>query len=500
MKQQKILLTNLLVTISLLTSSVLMAEDKIPELPELPEPQVSVTQHQGIFNGTKIKYTATAGETPLKNTAGDVTAHMFSISYVKDGVKDKSKRPVSFIFNGGPGSSSVWLHMGVFGPQKIVIPSDAIDDGAAPFNLQENPDTVLDVTDLVFIDPIGTGFSRPVGKGEGKAFWGIRQDARSVAQFIRIWLRENGRWNSPKFIGGESYGTTRSAALINELEGRFDDVAINGILLISTVLDFSVDAYDQGNELSHMIHLPTMAATAWYHKKVDTSMSITDWVNAARDFAIKEYAPALLLGPELQGEKRDEIRTKLAKFTGLSEKYLELANLRVHFQRFNKELLREEGYALGRLDSRFKGREFDDAGEFPEIDPSFYGIDASYTAALNHWVREGLQFNPDREYTIIGGVKNWDWSLRTDGRREPYLNVAPYIGKAMRGNKNLKVFNAAGYYDFATPLLGAEYALQRNGIDPDRVVYKYYEAGHMMYIHHPSFTQFLEDIREFIED
>ncbi|MBE1298683.1 MAG: peptidase S10 [Alteromonadaceae bacterium] len=465
-----------------------------------PEPAVSITEHEGRFNGVKVKYLATAGETELKNDKGEVTAHVFSISYVKKDIKDTSKRPVVFIYNGGPGSSSVWLHMGVFGPKKIVIPSDAIDDGAPPFSIQDNPDTILDIADMVFIDPVGTGFSRTVGKGEGKDYWGVREDAQSVATFIRTWLRKNGRWNSPKYIGGESYGTTRSAALVDALEGRFDDVSINGILLISTILDFSVTTYDQGNEMAHMVHLPTMAATAYYHGKVNTDLSLEDWVQAAREFAIKEYAPALLLGPALTGAKREEIRAKLSAFTGLSENYLELANLRVHFQRFNKELLRAQGVALGRLDSRFKGDEYDDAGEYPETDPSFYGIDGSYTAALNHWVREGLKFNPDREYTIIGGVGKWNWSLRSDGRREPYLNVAPYIGKAMRGNKDLRVFNAAGYYDFATPLLGAEYALQRNGIDPNRVTFTYYEAGHMMYIHHPSFDKFLNDVRAFFNE
>lgn len=483
----------LIATLSLPT----WAEDK--EKP-IPEPMKSVTKFEGRFNGQKMAYTATAGETPLKNDEGDVTAHLFSISYVKDDVKDTSKRPVAFIYNGGPGSASVWLHMGVFGPQKIQIASDAEDDGAAPFNILENPDTILDVTDLVFIDPIGTGFSRVVGKGDTKDYWGITQDAKSIAQFIRIWLRENQRWNSPKFIGGESYGTTRSAALINQLEGGFDDVSINGILLISTILDFTIDTYDQGNELVHMVMLPTMAATAYYHGKVPQEVTLDEWVEQARQFAIKEYAPALLLGPALQGEQRDAIRRKLAYFTGLSEDYLDLANLRVHFQRFNRELMREDGVALGRLDSRFKGDEYDDAGEFPETDPSFYGIDGSYTAALNHWVRGELGFNPDREYTIIGGVRKWDWSTRSDGRREPYLNVAPYIGKAMRGNKDLKVFNAAGYFDFATPFLGAEYALQRNGIDPERVTYTYYPAGHMMYIHHPSFDQLLKDVRAFILD
>lgn len=478
----------------------LCAEDgKTPQAVVDKAPEVSRSERNGTFNGKKIRYTATAGETFLRDEDGTPTASIFSIAYVQSGVKDKSQRPVTFLYNGGPGSASVWLHMGVFGPQKIVIPSDAVDDGAAPFNLQANPDTVLDVTDLVFIDPVGTGFSRALGETENKAFWGVTEDAKSIARFIRIWLRENGRWNSPKFIGGESYGTTRSAALVEQLEGRFDDVSINGILLISTILDFSITTYDQGNEMVHMVMLPTMAATAHYHGKAGQGETLDDWVEQARRFAVEEYAPALLLGSRLQGQARQRIRARLAHFTGLSETYIERANLRVHFQRFNRELLRDQGLSLGRLDSRFKGREYDAAGEYPEIDPSFYGIDGSYTAALNHWIREELKFNPDREYTIIGGVSEWNWKLKANSWREPYLNVTPYIGKAMRGNRDLRVFNAAGYFDFATPFLGAEYALDRSGVDPDRVTYTYYPSGHMMYVHHPSLQQLLRDVRQFIQ-
>lgn len=483
---------------TLLLSSATTAEETKKAKP-VADPVVSVTEHSGTFNGQKIKYKATAGETLLRNKEGDVTARIFSTSYVKNGVSDKRTRPISFIYNGGPGSSSVWLHMGAFGPKKIVIPSDAKDDGAAPFNIMDNSDTILDVTDIVFIDPVGTGFSQSAGVGKDKDFWGVTEDAKSIAQFIRIWLRENHRWNSPKYIGGESYGTTRSAALIKQLEGGFDDVSINGIILISTILDFTVRSYDEGNELGYMTNLPTMAATAHYHGKAGQGKTIEAWVDEARTFAMEEYGPALLLGSKLVGDKRDALRARLAYFTGLSEKYLDHANLRVHYQRFNKELMRDEGFALGRLDSRYKGRETDNAGETPEIDPSFYGIDGAYTAALNYWVRDILKFNPDREYTIIGGVRDWNWRLNSKSYRQPYMNVAPYIGKAMRGNSQLRVFNAAGYYDFATPMFGAEYSLDRNGIDPKRVTYKYYPAGHMMYIHHPSMNVLLDDIRDFIE-
>lgn len=478
----------------LLTSVAGHAGDKDQAI----KPIKSVTKHSVTINGQKINYTAAAGETVLKKD-GKADAKIFSVTYTKDGVKDKSKRPVSFIYNGGPGSSSVWLHMGAFGPEKIVIPSDAKDDGAAPFNLTANTDSILDVTDLVFIDPVGTGFSHTVGDGKGATYWGLREDAASIAKFIRIWLRENGRWNSPKYIGGESYGTTRSAMLINALEGRYDDVSINGIILISTILDFSVYAYADGAELAYMTALPTMAATAHYHGKAGKGVKLEDFVEQARKFAVEDYAPALLLGSKLKGEKRADILNKLASFTGLSKRYLELANLRVHYQAFNRELLRDEGYSVGRLDSRFKGKEVYGTSERPEVDPSFYGIDGAYTAALNHWVREKLKFNPAREYTIIGGVGKWNWTIGRGMWREPYMNVTQFIGKAMRGNKDLRVFNAAGYYDFATPFLGAEYALDRSGIDADRVTYTYYPAGHMMYIHHPSLKQLSDDIRAFIK-
>ncbi len=489
----------LAVFISLVLSllpSLLMAADQATPTLDVAAP--SVTEHSGVFNGKRLKYRAIAGETVLKNAKGEPEATIFSVSYIATN-PGKGPRPVSFIYNGGPGSSSVWLHMGVFGPKKVVLPSDAEDDGAAPFTIVDNPQAPLDVTDLVFIDPVGTGFSRALGETEAKSFWGVSEDAKSVARFIRAWLREHNRWNSPKYIGGESYGTTRTAALVNELEGRFDDVSVNGLLLISTILDFSLDAYDPGNELVYMVALPTMAATAHYHGKAGQGVPLEEWVEQARQFALREYAPALLLGSRLDEQRHADVRAKLASFTGLSEDYLDRANLRVSYPRFNRELLREEGVSLGRLDSRFKGDEVDAVGETPETDPSFYGIDGAYTAAVNHWLRDGLNFNPDREYTIIGGVSSWNWKLSENMWRQAYLNVTPYIGKAMRGNSQLRVFNAAGYYDFATPLMGAEYALDRAGVDQSRVVYKYYEAGHMMYIHHPSFDQFLEDIRQFIQ-
>lgn len=479
------------------------AQDKPADKPAeaaaaIPDPVVSVTRHSGTFGGQKIAYTATAGETYLKGDDGTPKAAIFSIAYVKE--PRDSSRPITFLFNGGPGSGSLWLHMGAFGPKRVAIPSNAIDDGAPPYRLIDNPESLLDVTDIVFIDPVGTGFSRALGKTEAKDYWGVSSDAKSVATFIRRWLSDNGRWNSPKYLGGESYGTTRSAAVVNELEGRLNDVALNGVILISTILDFGVQAEVPGNEMAYVVNLPSYATTALYHGKVadPPAGGVEAFAEEARQFAIGPYLAALTKGNRLVGEERASIRRQLARFTGLDESYLESADLRVVPGRFFKQLLRDRGLTVGRLDSRYTGKDFDSAGENVDLDPSFYGIDASYTAAINSWLRDGLKFSPERQYVTIGGVNNWDWRIN-EGDSDFYFNVTPYLGKALRENSGLRIFVAQGYYDIATPFFGAEYALGRNGIPADRVHYEYYGAGHMMYIRGDDLTKLSGDIRTFIK-
>jgi carboxypeptidase C (cathepsin A) len=461
-----------------------------------PPPQVSVTHHKGTFGGKSISYTATASETYLKDKDGKPKASIFSVSYVKDG-KDPN-RPVTFLFNGGPGSGSLWLHMGAFGPKRVAIPSNGTDDGAPPYPIVDNPDSLLDATDIVFIDPVGTGFSHALGKTEAKEYWGVTPDAKSVAEFIRIWLNENGRWNSPKFLGGESYGTTRSAAVAHELEGSYNDVALNGIILISTILDFGAQAEVPGNEMTYVINLPSYATTAWYHDKVPNKpASVADFAAEARAFAEGDYAAALMKGNRLTGDERADIRRRLSRFTGLSETYLEHANLRVTPGRFFKELLRDRGLTVGRLDSRYTGVDYDSAGETPDNDPSFYGIDGAYTAAMNAYVRQDLKFDTDRKYVTIGGVRDWDWNL--DGRDGSfYFSVAPYIGEALRENSGLRVFVGQGWFDLATPFFGAEYALSRAGVPEGRVQFHYYDAGHMMYVRDKDLDKLSSDIRSFI--
>ena len=497
----------LLALVALALPSILAAEDAAPSGaqhkaadapdPPPPPPNISVTHHEGRFNGVALAYRATAGETYLKNEQGKPTAAIFSVAYVREGAVPGT-RPVTFLFNGGPGSGSLWLHMGAFGPKRVVIPSDARDDGAPPYPLVDNAYSLLDVTDIVFIDPVGTGFSHALAGTEPADFWSVTKDAKSIAQFIRLWLGENGRWNSPKYLGGESYGTTRSAAVLHELEGQYNDVALNGVILISAILDFGAQAEVPGNEMQYVLNLPSMAAAAWYHDKVtDRPATVEAFAEQARQFALGDYASALLLGTRLPAERRAEIRSRLAHFTGLSEAYLDHADLRVSPGRFFKELLRDRGLTTGRLDTRYTGVDRDSAGETPDDDPSFYAIDGAYTAALNAYVRGDLGFRPDREYVTIGGVGKWDFRLDGDDS-ETYMNVAPYIGTALRENSGLRIFDAQGYFDFATPFLGAEYALSRPGIPQDRIHFEYYHAGHMMYVREEDLAKLSGDIHRFI--
>lgn len=455
-----------------------------------------VTRHTGVFGGKSVSYTATAGETFLKDKDGTPTAAIFSVSYTKDG--GGPDRPVTFLFNGGPGQASLWLHMGAFGPMRVNIP-DAKDDGAPPYPITPNPDSLLDVTDMVFIDPVGTGFSRALGKTEAKSFWGVTADARSVAMFMRQWLSENGRWNAPKFLGGESYGTTRSAAVVNELTTGFNDVGLNGVLLVSSILDFGLEAGTEGNEMQFVVTLPSMAAAAHFHHKAGAGLGVAAFVDQARAFAIGPYAVALLKGQNLPDPERAAVRRQLASFTGLSETYLENADLRVSSDRFYKELLRDRGLTIGRLDARYTGVDRDRAGAQPDNDPSFYGIDSAYPAAVNAYLRGDLAVKGiEREYASNGVVGDWDWKLGRGRDEQAYLNVAPYLSRALRENSGMKIFVGQGWYDFATPFFAAEYSLNRPGFPEGSVEFNYYEAGHMMYARAADRTKLSNDIRAFI--
>lgn len=466
--------------------------------------QVFESRGQVNAGGTTVRYRVIAGETLLRGEDGTPRAAIFSTAYLAEGVRDPRTRPVAFVFNGGPGSASLWLHMGVIGPRRVVLPSDARDDGAAPYQIVANPHSLIDAADLVFIDPVGTGWSRALGDTPASAFWGVREDAQSLSAFIRQWLTEHRRWNSPKFLFGESYGTTRIAALLQELEGGWTDVAINGVGLISSILDFRYAATDPGNDIGHVGLFPTYAATGWYHGRVDREPwggDIEAFLDEVREFALAEYLPALARGAALDEAGRDRLAGALSRYTGLSEDWLRAANFRIPLNRFMRELLRDEGVSVGRLDTRYRGVEVDGVGESPEYDPSAYGIDAGYTAAMLDYFTRDLGVTITRQYVTLGGVRGWNWSLVPGGQaggRTGYANVAPWLARAMRQNADLRVFVANGYYDAATPFFGTELTFLQPGFDRDRVFMRYYESGHMMYIHEPSLVRQGAHLRAFV--
>ncbi|NOX96024.1 MAG: peptidase S10 [Alphaproteobacteria bacterium] len=476
--------------------------DNTSETADKDAPRVFEKKARITANGKSISYKVIAAETFLKNEKGEPAASIFSTSYIADGFPDPRTRPVAFIFNGGPGSASLWLHMGVFGPKRVRLPSGPEDDGAAPFDLIENPESLIAVADMVFIDPVGTGWSRVLGDAKTDDYWGVKEDAASVREFIRRWLVEHKRWNSPKYLIGESYGTTRSGALLEALESGWTDIAINGIVLISTVLNFGFDATDAGNDVGYIGLMPSFAASAWYHGKVDRDAwggDIERFLNDARAFATDEYMPALLKGQLMASAERDAVAAKLASFIGLSQTYVTRSHLRIPLRRFMRELLRDEGLAIGRLDARYTGVEVDGVGENPEYDPSAYGIDAAYTAGILDYFSRDLGIDITEPYTTLGGVREWNWDAGNAGGRNSYVNVAPMVERAMRQNKDLRVLAANGYYDLATPFFGTEMTFAQPGFDRSRLTLTYYEAGHMMYIHEPSLEALAQDVRSFIE-
>ncbi len=465
---------------------------------DIPEPESVTTEHKITIGAEKVSYRAVAGYTRIHNDRDQPTADLFSISYLRTDNRS-ANRPVTFVFNGGPGSSSVWMHLGLFGPKRVVVPSDAQDDGAAPFTLVANNHSLLDVTDLVMVDPVGTGFSHAIGNASNKDFWGLYEDADSLAWFVRRWLTENKRWNSPKYLAGESYGTTRAAMLAEALHNGYDDVALNGVLLISSVLDFRTIRAAPHNDDAAISYLPTFAATAWHHGKVEGEPNLERFLDKAREFALTDYAVALQKGRRLDDSQRDRVRKKLAHFTGISERYLEMTDLYIQPRRFMKELLRDKSLVVGRLDGRYPGKDLDDAGDSFDADPSAYGVSAAYTAAINHYLTTDLNMTGDRHYEILSRQANreWDWTMspRFGGNQ---VNVAPKLGEEARQNKNFRIFVANGYYDLATPFFGTENSFAKTGMPDDQVTFKYYPAGHMMYVHEPSLKQLSGDIRAFI--
>ena len=481
-------------------------ENKKKEEFPTPEDNVVQTQHTLTIGGKSLNYTATTGTIVLKEESekddkseGEkAKASIFFIAYTKDDVVDTGRRPITFAFNGGPGSSSVWLHLGLLGPKRVHM--DDTNILPPPYKLVENEYSLLDVTDLVFIDPVSTGFSRAVPGEKPKEFHGFTKDIESVGDFIRLYTTRYQRWHSPKFLAGESYGTTRSAGLSGYLQTRHG-MYLNGIMLISSILNFQTADFSNGNDLPYILFLPTYTATAWYHKQLDADLQADLQATLAEveAFALGEYATSLMQGSALSAEERQTIAAKLARYTGLSAAYIERTDLRIKIMRFTKELLREQGLTVGRLDTRFTGIDRDTAGEVFEFDPSYAAIQGPYTAVLNDYMRRDLAFENDIPYEILKGLyENWTYSTFEN----KFVDVSETLRQAMSINPHLKVFVANGYFDLATPYLATRYTFNHLGLDASlqqNYEMTYYEAGHMMYVHLPSMAQLKEDLARFVE-
>ncbi len=489
------------------------------------------THHEVTINGQKVFYDATAGYMVLPSYEGKPKANIFYIAYTKTdgpppktedgsqpdpGADSKSKkdepsdradltRPITFCFNGGPGSSSVWLHLGAIGPRRVPMSDgeERPDEPAIPtppYRLVENEHSWLDLSDLVFIDPVGTGYSRPVEGEQARQFQGLEEDIQSVGEFIRLYTVKHKRWHSPKFLSGESYGTTRAAGLANYLQDTHG-MYLNGIVFVSTVHNFQTIRFDDGNDTPYWLYLPTFTATAWYHRKLapDLQADLPKSLRESEQFASGEYLLALSRGDALTPEERDGIAAKLSRYTGLSKQFCDLANLRVNNSVFCKELLRDQRppRTVGRLDSRYTGIDATGIGSGTDYDPSYAAIQGPYTAAFNQYVRSDLGYENDLVYEILTG-RVQPWNYETAENR--YANVASRLRSAMSKNRDLFVMFASGYYDFATPYFASDYTVTHLGLDPTlrgHVVQTYYESGHMMYVRMADLAKLKQDVTAF---
>lgn len=475
-----------------------------------PKAETSVTHGIVKVDGETIRYTATAGTLILKNDAHKPIGSMFYVAYTKDGVADPATRPVTFLYNGGPGSSSLWLHMGSVGPVRVET-ADAGYTPPAPYKVVSNQYSMLGKTDLVFIDAMGTGFSKIIGKddggaGTGKDFYGVDEDAKAFAQFIYDYVSRNDRWNSPKFLMGESYGTTRSAALVDYLE-EHDSMDFNGVILVSSILDFQTASFNPGNDEPYILYLPTYAATACYHKVVQCPADLPGYLQQVREFATGPYAAALMAGDRLSSQDEAGVLGKLAQYTGLSQDYLKKARLRVSLFQFMAELQRSRDLVTGRLDSRFSGSASDQLAEWAFNDPQSDAISGAFVAALNQYVRDTLKFGQDMTYLPMSGKVNesWNWKHKhgfLDFGWPGYTNVAVDLADAIRYNPHLKVQFENGYYDLATPFFATEYTVEHMGLPKnlrDNISLNYYDAGHMMYVHVPALKQLHDNLVRFYD-
>ena len=475
----------------------------------------SVTDHVIRTKGQAIPYKAWAGTILLRDDKGEPAGLMYAVAYTRSDVKDPGARPIAFFYNGGPGSASMWLHMGAFGPRRVSTP-DAAFTPPAPYALVDNAESLIDRTDMVFIDAMGTGYSHAVGKAQNKDFYGIDEDVQAFAQFIRTYLSRNGRWNSPKFLVGESYGTFRSAALGNSLQSR-DGIHLNGIVLISSVLDMSTITFGQGDDRPYVFYLPSYAAVAWYHKALkNRPADLEPFLAEVRRYAQGDYAAALFRGAALPAAEKQAVATELSEYTGLSADYWLRANLRVTLGQFNVELERGRGLTTGRIDARYTGFTRDLLAENAQGDPEGPAVGGAYTALINTYNHQELKFGQDRTYnTSSGGAREWKWQRQpqtggfpgapatTSGGFFPGApNVEADLAQALVTNPRLLVQVENGYYDMATPFFATEYTMTHLGLPAElqgNIKLDYYPSGHMMYLHDESRAKLHDAVAAFID-
>ena len=479
-------------------ASDVASETKADTLIPVPPETTSVTKHSIRLDGHKIDYTATAGNLLLRNNAGQAEASVFYVAYTSN-TKNTATRPITFLFNGGPGAGSVFLLMGSFGPKRAHTSSPAIT-APAPYVLADNPDSLLDTTDLVFIDAPGAGFSRIVGRATGKRFWGVDEDLEAFEHFIERYLSVNQRWNSPKYLLGESYGTARAAMLAYRLSQN--NIALNGVVLMSSVLNSG--AHMNGTDLEAESYLPTYAAIAWYHDKlVPKPPSLPALLDEVRAFASGRYAQALAAGDSLPDSERDAIAARLAHYTGLDVNYIKQSRLQIWPSRFRKQLLIRESRTVGRYDARFEGMDYDDASEHPDYDASVTSVSSAFVAAFHEHLAQDLHVEPKDAYRVFNddALKQWNWKHREWwGEQLALPYAAGDLAEAMRQNPQMRVLSLNGYFDLATPFFQTEYDLAHMGLDPSlrsNVQRTYYPTGHMIYLDDAALHSLKQDLARF---
>jgi carboxypeptidase C (cathepsin A) len=453
-----------------------------------------VTSHHIKINGEEIAYTATAGTLFLHDDKGNAKASIFYVSYIKN-VDNKRQRPLTFCFNGGPGAASVWLHMGMLGPKRVDLKPDGFT--SSPYQMTDNEFSLLDTTDLVFIDPVSTGYSKAAPGEDPKQFHGVEEDIKSVGEFIHLFTTRHNRWDSPKFLIGESYGTTRASGLAGHLLDEYK-LYLNGIVLISSILDFQTIDFDEGNLLSYLLFLPSYTAVAWYHKKLEPELQkdLYAALKQAEMFALNDYALALLQGAALEEKKREQVAVNLARYTGLSVQTVKDNNLMIKMGSFTSELLREQKKTLGRFDGRYLGFACDACGGTFNYDPSATAIFGAFTGVFMDYVRTDLRWEKEDQYKVLTSLRPWNFGNATNC----YLNMGDSLREAMIKNPMLKIYVGSGVYDLATPYFGTIYTFNHLGLDPSlrkNVTMSYFEAGHMMYTHRPSLEKLKKELVSF---